>query len=75
MIVCQGLCTKIYNYFHHLDESNRSIKRNKFGGVKYVYDKDTMKELRTFFESAISRRLDASRIAERFPEAEILYWI
>jgi spore photoproduct lyase len=48
-----------------LDESNRSIKRNKFGGVKYVYDKDTMKELRKFFESAI---------AQRFPEAEILYW-
>ncbi|MEL7244290.1 MAG: spore photoproduct lyase family protein [Cyanobacteria bacterium J06573_2] len=48
-----------------LDESNRSIKRNKFGGVKYVYHKDTMKELRAFFESEIS---------QRFPKAEILYW-
>ncbi len=48
-----------------LDESTRSMKRNKFGGVKYVYDKDTMKELPTFFESAI---------AESFPQAKILYW-
>jgi len=48
-----------------LDESKRSIKRNKFGGTKYVYDKDTMKELRTFFEGAI---------AQRFPHARILYW-
>ncbi|GAB4381717.1 MAG: spore photoproduct lyase [Elainellaceae cyanobacterium] len=48
-----------------LDETNRSIKRNKFGGVKYVYDKDTMTELRQFFEAAI---------AQKFPKAEILYW-
>ncbi len=48
-----------------LDESTRTVKRNKFGGVKYVYDKDTMTELRTFFETAI---------ADRFPNAEILYW-
>lgn len=48
-----------------LDEANRSVKRNKFGGVKYVYDKDTMKELRQFFESAI---------AQKFPQAQILYW-
>ncbi|MBV6621494.1 MAG: radical SAM protein [Rivularia sp. (in: Bacteria)] len=48
-----------------LDESKRSIKRNKFGGVKYVYHKDTMKELRNFFQNAID---------ERFPNAEILYW-
>ncbi|MEB3359627.1 MAG: radical SAM protein [Synechococcales bacterium] len=48
-----------------LDESKRSVKRNKFGGTKYVYDKDTMTELRTFFEGAI---------AQRFPNARILYW-
>lgn len=48
-----------------LDESTRTTKRNKFGGVKYVYDKDTMTELKTFFESAI---------AQRFPNAKILYW-
>ncbi|MGP1383068.1 MAG: spore photoproduct lyase family protein [Thainema sp.] len=48
-----------------LDESTRTVKRNKFGGTKYVYDKDTMKDLRSFFETAI---------ANRFPKAEILYW-
>ena len=48
-----------------MDEENRSVKRNKFGGIKYVYDADTMKKLRRFFES---------QIAERFPVAKILYW-
>nr|MDF0364933.1 radical SAM protein [Nodosilinea sp. TSF1-S3] len=48
-----------------LDESTRTTKRNKFGGTKYVYDKDTMSELRSFFEGAIARW---------FPRGEILYW-
>lgn len=48
-----------------MDEAKRSVKRNKFGGTKYVYDKDTMKALRSFFESEITKR---------FPNAEILYW-
>ncbi|MEH2074501.1 MAG: spore photoproduct lyase family protein [Nostoc sp.] len=48
-----------------MDEAKRSVKRNKFGGTKYVYEKDTMKALRSFFESEISRH---------FPNAEILYW-
>jgi spore photoproduct lyase len=48
-----------------MDESNRVIKRNKFGGVKYVYDGDTMKQMRTFFEK---------QIRQRFPQAKILYW-
>jgi spore photoproduct lyase len=48
-----------------MDESKRSVKRNKFGGTKYVYDTDTMKRLRRFFESEIARR---------FPQARILYW-
>lgn len=48
-----------------LDESKRAVKRNKFGGTKYVYDKNTMIELKTFFETAI---------AQRFPNAKILYW-
>ncbi|MEH1950498.1 MAG: spore photoproduct lyase family protein [Nostoc sp.] len=48
-----------------MDEAKRSVKRNKFGGTKYVYEKDIMKALRSFFESEISRR---------FPNAEILYW-
>lgn len=48
-----------------LDESSRSTKRNKFGGLKFVYDADTMQDLRQFFER---------EIAQRFPQAELLYW-
>ena len=48
-----------------LDESQRSVKRNKFGGIKYVYNADTMKTMRHFFEAEISRR---------FPQAQLLYW-
>lgn len=48
-----------------MEEANRSVKRNKFGGTKYVYEPDTMKALRRFFEDEIARR---------FPNAEILYW-
>ncbi|NEQ24381.1 MAG: radical SAM protein [Microcoleus sp. SIO2G3] len=48
-----------------LDEAGRVIKRNKFGGVKYVYDSETMKTLKAFFEREIDRR---------FPRAKILYW-
>ncbi|GFE71620.1 spore photoproduct lyase family protein [Chroococcus sp. FPU101] len=48
-----------------MDEATRSLKRNKFGGSKYVYDSDTMKTMRRFFEQEISKR---------FPQAKILYW-
>jgi spore photoproduct lyase len=48
-----------------MDETTRSVKRNKFGGIKYVYDADMMKTLRHFFER---------EIANRFPNARILYW-
>lgn len=48
-----------------MSEEKRSVKRNKFGGVKYVYTKDIMQELRSFFES---------EIRQRFPQAKILYW-
>nr|WP_246841397.1 radical SAM protein [Chroococcidiopsis sp. TS-821] len=48
-----------------MEEDKRSVKRNKFGGTKYVYDTDDMKTLRRFFEREIARR---------FPEARILYW-
>lgn len=48
-----------------MSEENRTVKRNKFGGTKYVYDTDTMKSLRSFFEQELSRR---------FPQAQILYW-
>lgn len=48
-----------------LSETQRTSKRNKFGGVKYVYDKNTMSELRGLIETEINNR---------FPRAEILYW-
>ncbi len=48
-----------------MDEAARVVKRNKFGGAKYVYPGDTMKTLRRFFER---------EIAARFPQARILYW-
>jgi spore photoproduct lyase len=48
-----------------LDEANRAQKRNKFGGVKYVYPKDTMSELKDFIQS---------QITTHFPHAKILYW-
>ena len=48
-----------------MSEETRTQKRNKFGGTKFVYTKDTMKTLRDFFEV---------EIAVRFPDARILYW-
>lgn len=43
----------------------RTTKRNKFGGIKYVYDREMTQSLRSFFESTI---------ASRFPQAQLLYW-
>ena len=48
-----------------MTETNRAVKRNKFGGLKYVYTKNVMSELRAFFET---------EIAARFPAARTLYW-
>jgi len=48
-----------------LAEEGRSIKRNKFGGIKYLYDSSTIQSLKAFFES---------EIAHRFPRARLLYW-
>jgi spore photoproduct lyase len=57
------------NWYPHspleMDEATRQVKRNKFGGTKYVYDPATMKALRQWFER---------EIAQRFPNAQILYW-
>lgn len=47
------------------DESNRSMKYNRFGGKKYVYTPFTMSMLRSFFQSELKRR---------FPNAPVLYW-
>lgn len=48
-----------------LSMANRTQKRTKFGSTKYVYDADTMRALRTFFQDVIAAKL---------PEARILYW-
>ena len=48
-----------------MDEAQRDVKRNKFGGTKYVLPKDTMKTMRSYFTQEIARR---------FPQAEVLYW-
>jgi spore photoproduct lyase len=48
-----------------MDESLRTTKRGKFGAVKHVYPKETMAELRGWFEAAI---------ADRLPSARLLYW-
>ena len=45
--------------------AGRTEKRTKFGTVKHVYDRDTMRRLRSFFEE---------RIAARLPYARVLYW-
>ena len=48
-----------------LDEGARSVKRNKFGGRKYVYTPAMMEELRGWFRG---------EIAARFPRAPVLYF-
>lgn len=45
--------------------TSRSTKRTKFGSEKQVYDADTMRALRRFFEAEIAAKL---------PVARILYW-
>jgi spore photoproduct lyase len=48
-----------------MDPGQRAEKRSKFGGVKYVYPRDTMREMRQWF---------SDEIATRLPTAQILYW-
>jgi spore photoproduct lyase len=48
-----------------LDETTRAVKRNKFGGTKYVYLPDEMKALRAWF---------AREWQQRFPAAPVQYW-
>jgi spore photoproduct lyase len=47
------------------DEASRAVKKNKFGGTKFVYVKPLMLELKQFMEREIK---------SRFPKARILYW-
>ena len=48
-----------------MDEGLRTQKRSKFGGVKYVYPRATMTEMRSWF---------AEQLAARLPGAPLLYW-
>lgn len=48
-----------------MDEAARARKTTKFNSIKYVYTPDVMKEMRAFFERAVSDYL---------PSARILYW-
>ena len=48
-----------------MDESVRRRKRTKFGGEKYVYPTDVMREMRCWFTDQLARRL---------PDAPLLYW-
>ena len=48
-----------------MDEDARTQKRSKFGGVKYVYPKATMAQMRSWFTTELARRL---------PAAQLLYW-
>ncbi|WP_246455778.1 spore photoproduct lyase family protein [Hymenobacter citatus] len=47
------------------DEATRAVKRNKFGGHKYVYQPDDMRTLKEWFYQEWQRR---------FPQAPIKYW-
>ena len=48
-----------------MDEAVRTVKRNKFGGRKYVYPAPLMREMREALER---------QIAHRLPGARLLYW-
>ena len=48
-----------------MDEEQRTAKRNKFGGVKHVYPREVMAEMRSWFTAAID---------ERMLGAPLLYW-
>jgi len=48
-----------------MSDEGRDIKRNKFGSEKYVYARETMKQMKGFF---------TREIMSRFPNSRILYW-
>jgi spore photoproduct lyase len=48
-----------------MDESLRAAKRTKFGGVKHVYPRATMAELRQGLQDMVAGQL---------PQARVLYW-
>ena len=44
-----------------MDKSARTRKFGKYGSAKYVYPKETMAELRTWFENELAATLPAAR--------------
>ncbi|MER6594391.1 spore photoproduct lyase family protein, partial [Micromonospora purpureochromogenes] len=48
-----------------MDEARRSRKHGKFGAVKFVYPRETMTELGSWF---------TAELAARVPACRILYW-
>ncbi|MGB6231113.1 MAG: radical SAM protein [Litorimonas sp.] len=48
-----------------MDPAVRSEKRNKFGGRKFVYTKEVMREMKAWFEG---------EVAQTLPGGTILYW-
>jgi spore photoproduct lyase len=48
-----------------MDETTRTRKFGKYGSAKYVYPKDTMAELKSWFDTEIAATL---------PFAQLLYW-
>ncbi|HEX8095529.1 spore photoproduct lyase family protein [Jatrophihabitans sp.] len=48
-----------------MDPDQRSEKRSKFGGVKYVYPREVMTGMRGWFDTELAHRL---------PQARVLYW-
>ncbi|MGU3292709.1 spore photoproduct lyase family protein [Williamsia sp. M5A3_1d] len=48
-----------------MDEDSRTAKRNKFGGVEYVYPRETMSAMRSWFVTELDAVL---------PDAQLLYW-
>ena len=48
-----------------MDEAVRTVKRNKFGGRKYVYPKALMREMKDWFADEVRRTL---------PGGSVLYW-
>jgi len=47
------------------DEAKRAVKRNKFGGTKFVYQPEDMRTMKQFFYEEWQKR---------FPHAPIQYW-
>lgn len=48
-----------------MDEAQRDVKRNKYGGKKFVLTKHRMQTMRTYF---------SEEVMQRFPFARQLYW-